>query len=215
MCNNSYPFVWKNGTHGYKIASENNIKIIEVAAQALGSKLNDRYAGTISNAGCFSLYPGKIITSMEGGLLVTNDEHTYDMALNVRNHDMVKGYDTETFGLNLRMTEIAAAIARVQFDRLDNFILERSKNARLLTKLLENTNSSTLVLRKGEESNWSLYTITLDDPPKGTRCIGKDRNQSSSLLSNSSAPPTVLRIQNEITCHRLGLRACSLPACAS
>ena len=67
--------------------------------------------------GCFSLYPGKIITSGEGGLVVTDNEHVYNTTLKMRNHGMVKGYDTETFGLNLRMTEIAAAIGRVQFDR--------------------------------------------------------------------------------------------------
>ena len=78
--------------------------------------------------GCFSLYPGKIITSGEGGLVVTDNEHVYNTTLKMRNHGMVKGYDTETFGLNLRMTEIAAAIGRVQFDRLADFIHARNKN---------------------------------------------------------------------------------------
>ena len=50
--------------------------------------------------GCFSLYPGKIITSGEGGLVVTDNEHVYNTTLKMRNHGMVKGYDTETFGLN-------------------------------------------------------------------------------------------------------------------
>ena len=96
-----------------KIALENNVKIIEDAAQTLGSKLNDRHVGTISDAGGFSLYPGNLTRCYDLGILITNDEHTYDMALKVRNHGMIKGYDTETFGLNLRMTEIVSAMARI------------------------------------------------------------------------------------------------------
>ena len=119
------------------IALKNNLKIIEDAAQALGSKIGGKYAGMIADVGCFSLYPGKIITSGEGGLVVTDNEHVYNTTLKMRNHGMVKGYDTETFGLNLRMTEIAAAIGRVQFDRLADFIHARNKNAKLLTELLK------------------------------------------------------------------------------
>ena len=123
--------------------------------------------------GCFSLYPGKIITSGEGGLVVTDNEHVYNTTLKMRNHGMVKGYDTETFGLNLRMTEIAAAIGRVQFDRLADFIHARNKNAKLLTELLKNTHVKTPTLRKGEESNWSLYTITLDEREKALTALKK------------------------------------------
>ncbi|MDI1496091.1 MAG: pyridoxal-5'-phosphate-dependent protein [Cenarchaeum symbiont of Oopsacas minuta] len=154
-----------------KIASENNLKVIEDAAQALGSKLDGRYAGTIADAGCFSMYPGKIITSGEGGLLVTDDEETRDAILKIRNHGMVKGYDTETFGLNLRMPEIAAAIGRVQFGRLLEFIQARTKNAKLLTDLLNDTQINTPMLRDGEESNWSLYTVTLDEREKALKAL--------------------------------------------
>ncbi len=157
------------------IASENNLKIIEDAAQALGSKLNGKYAGTIADAGCFSLYPGKIITSGEGGLVVMDDERTYDAILKIRNHGMIKGYDTETFGLNLRMTEFAAAIGKVQFGKLGNFILARTKNAKLLTELLKDTRVNTPVLRKGEESNWGLYTVTLDERDKALAALNKAR----------------------------------------
>ena len=157
----------------YDIALKNNLKIIEDAAQALGSKMRGKYAGTIADVGCFSLYPGKIITSGEGGLVVTDNEHVYNTTLKMRNHGMVKGYDTETFGLNLRMTEIAAAIGRVQFDRLADFIHARNKNAKLLTELLKNTHVNTPTLRKGEESNWSLYTVTLDEREEALTTLKK------------------------------------------
>ena len=124
--------------------------------QALGSKMGEKYAGTIADVSCFSLYPGKIITSDEGGLVVTDNKHVYNTTLKMRNHGMVKGYDTETFGLNLRMTEIAVAIGRIQFDRLADFIHTCSKNAKFLTELLKSTHVNTPILRKGEESNWSL-----------------------------------------------------------
>ena len=78
----------------YDIALKNNLKIIEDAAQALGSKIGGKYAGTIADVGCFSLYPGKIITSGEGGLVVTDNEDVYNTTLKMRNHGMVKGYFT-------------------------------------------------------------------------------------------------------------------------
>ena len=69
------------------IALKNNLKIIEDAAQALGSKIGGNMLESIADVGCFSLYPGKIITSSgEGGLVVTDNEHVYNTTLKMRNH---------------------------------------------------------------------------------------------------------------------------------
>ena len=78
----------------------------------------------------------------------------------IRNHGMVKGYDSKIFGLNLRLPEISAAIGKVQIKRLAKFIRTRRKNAKLLTSLLSDLGLQLPAERKGEERNYSLYTIT-------------------------------------------------------
>ena len=101
-----------------EIAKKNNIKIIEDAAQSLGSTFKNKHTGTFSDLGCYSLYPAKVMTSGEGGIIVTNNKSLYEKLLMVRNHGMVKGYDTRILGLNLRLPEISAAIGKEQINQL-------------------------------------------------------------------------------------------------
>jgi len=143
-----------------EIARKNSLAIVEDAAQSLGTTLNKKHTGTFFDLGCYSLYPGKVITSGEGGVVVTNSKKLYDKLLMIRNHGMVKGYDSKIFGLNLRLPEISAAIARVQIKRLAKFIEARRKNAKLLSSLLSDLDLQIPKERKGEKRNWSLYTIT-------------------------------------------------------
>ena len=143
-----------------EIARKNNLAIVEDAAQSLGTTLNKRHTGTFFDLGCYSFYPGKVITSGEGGIVSTNSKQLYDKLLMIRNHGMIKGYDSKIFGLNLRLPEISAAIAKVQIKRLAKFIDIRRKNANLLSSLLSDLDIQIPTERKGESRNWSLYTIT-------------------------------------------------------
>ena len=110
--------------------------------------------------GCFSLYPAKVITAGEGGLVVTDSRKLYDELRMARNHGMVRGYDSESFGLNLRMPEISAAIAKVQMGRLPSFLEKRRANAKALSRLLEGADVTLPEQRAHEEVNWYLYTIS-------------------------------------------------------
>lgn len=133
------------------IAKEKGIYIIEDAAQALGSKLNGKYAGTLGNIGIFSFNLGKHLTCGEGGMIVTND---YELSMRCRlimNHAeaVMHGVmqDTATiptmekfkklFGFNLRMTEIGAAIIRVQLRKMDDLINQRILNVDYLIDKLK------------------------------------------------------------------------------
>ena len=84
----------------------------------------------------------------------------------IRNHGMVHGYDTKTFGLNLRLPEINAAIAAVQIKKLPNFLKSRKKNAKLLSKLLSDSKVILPYQRKDENVNWYLYTIATEKRDK-------------------------------------------------
>ena len=110
-----------------EIAKKFNIPIIEDSAQSLGSTFKGKHTGTFFEMGCFSMYPAKVMTAGEGGFIVTNNKKFRDKLLMIRNHGMVKGYDTKIFGLNLRLPEINAAIATVQMKKLPNFLKTRQK----------------------------------------------------------------------------------------
>ncbi len=145
-----------------RIADENGLTVIEDAAQSMGSTYRKRQSGTFGELGCFSLYPAKVVTAGEGGLVVTDSRELYDKLRMVRNHGMIRGYDSETFGLNLRMPEINAAIAKVQMKRLPSFLERRRANARALSGMLADSGVCIPEQREHEEVNWYLYTISTE-----------------------------------------------------
>ena len=143
-----------------RIADERGLGVIEDAAQSMGSTYRKRQSGTFGDMGCFSLYPAKVVTAGEGGLVVTDNKELYDGLRMVRNHGMIHGYDSRAFGLNLRMPEVNAAIAKVQMRRLPSFLGRRRANARALSDMLEGMDITLPEQRAHEEVNWYLYTIS-------------------------------------------------------
>jgi dTDP-4-amino-4,6-dideoxygalactose transaminase len=142
-----------------EIAKKKNVKIIEDASQSLGSKLKGKHSGTFSHLGCFSLYGGKIITSGEGGAIVTDDKKLFEKLKQIRNHGLSKNNLITTLGLNFRLSEINAAIAKIQMKKLPSFLKQRKNNAKILTELLQNCDVVLPKQRKHETLNWYLYTI--------------------------------------------------------
>ncbi|MCS5530643.1 MAG: DegT/DnrJ/EryC1/StrS family aminotransferase, partial [Candidatus Nitrosopelagicus sp.] len=154
-----------------EISKKKNIKIIEDASQSLGSKLKGKHSGTFSHLGCFSLYAGKVITSGEGGAIVTDDKKLFEKLRQIRNHGLAKNNLTTRLGLNLRLSEISAAIAKIQMKKLPRLISQRKKNAQTLTMNLQPYAAplSDLILpreRKNEVRNWYLYTIAIKQRDK-------------------------------------------------
>lgn len=156
-----------------EIAKKHKLHIIEDAAQSLGSTLRGKHTGTFSELGCYSLYPTKVMTSGEGGLIATNNKKLYEKLLLIRNHGMLHSYDTRIFGLNLRLPEISAAIAKIQIKKLPKFLFQRRKNAKILTELISDLSIKIPQERKNEKVNWYLYTIAI-----------KKRNNVMSKLNN-------------------------------
>ena len=149
-----------------EIAKKKHIKIIEDASQSLGSKLSTKHSGTFSHLGCFSMYAGKVITSGEGGAVVTDDKKLFEKLKQIRNHGLAKNNLTTTLGLNFRLSEIGAAIAKIQMKKLPRLLSERKKNAQILTELLKNDDIVLPVQRKNETVNWYLYTIAIKNRNK-------------------------------------------------
>jgi len=113
--------------------------VIEDAAHAPGAELNGRRAGTIADAGCFSFYPTKIITTGEGGMLVTDREDIAGVvrSLQHRGRDLQKAEEQYLIpGRNNRFTEIAAAMGLSQLRCLPEFLEQRRRVAAVYDELL-------------------------------------------------------------------------------
>lgn len=119
------------------IAEEHNLFVIEDAAQAHGARWDGQPVGLLGDAACFSFYPTKNMTSGEGGMILFQDTSHERMARLLRNQGMERRYDNEVVGFNLRMTDIHAAIGRVQLRRLPNWNVARIENAAQLTERIE------------------------------------------------------------------------------
>ena len=121
-----------------EIANEYNLKVIEDCAQAHGAKYKDQYVGTIGDIGVFSMNVNKTIQSGEGGICVTKDKDLHYRLALIRNHGeaVVEAaeYDdiTNIAGFNYRMTELQAAVCRVQLNKIDELTSERLKLVRQL-----------------------------------------------------------------------------------
>jgi perosamine synthetase len=114
------------------LAQENGIQIIEDAAQSHIASFNGRNAGEWGVTACFSFYPTKNMTSGEGGMVVTPDEKIARMLRLLRNQGMEQRYKNEVIGFNTRMTDIHAAIGRVQLRKLPAWTKQRQANATFL-----------------------------------------------------------------------------------
>jgi dTDP-4-amino-4,6-dideoxygalactose transaminase len=116
-----------------KIAEENDLWIIEDAAQAHGAQYQDQMVGSLGDIACFSFYPTKNMTTGEGGMITTDSDELADLARMLRSHGESERYRHTVLGYNFRMTDIAAAIGLVQLKRLDGFTKSRIENAEYLT----------------------------------------------------------------------------------
>ena len=111
------------------LAAEHGLELYEDAAQAHGASLDGRKVGTWGRFAMFSLYPTKNMTSGEGGMVSCADEEVARMVRLLRNQGMERQYANEVVGLNVRMTDIHAAIGRVQLGKLPAWTAQRQANA--------------------------------------------------------------------------------------
>lgn len=103
--------------------------VVEDAACAIGSRFEDRPCGSFGRASCLSFHPRKVLTTGEGGMVLTDDDELADRLRRLRNHGQVSvGVFAEAAG-NHRMTEIAAVLGSGQLERLDAIVAARVRIA--------------------------------------------------------------------------------------
>ncbi len=145
-----------------EIADKHSIPVIEDAAESLGAEYKGKQTGSLSHAGCFSLYATKVVTSGEGGAVSTNDGAFADKLRLVRNHGMLHGYDSRHLGFNYRLTEMSAAIGAVQMHRLGGFLKARKRNAEYLNERVSKLPGVEFTQDAGDRSHvFYLYTLAL------------------------------------------------------
>jgi dTDP-4-amino-4,6-dideoxygalactose transaminase len=167
------------------LAEKHSLNVIEDACQSLGSSYKKKQTGTFGALGCFSMYASKVLTAGEGGAVATDSDDLADKLKMIRNHGMVEGQDTRMLGLNLRLPELSAAVAKVQMQKLDNMLEIRRRNAELLTKLLFDSSKKYDVKLPEETAdkkfNWYLYTVALSS----------ERDQIKNTLVQNNVGATV------------------------
>jgi dTDP-4-amino-4,6-dideoxygalactose transaminase len=165
-----------------ELAEKRSVNVIEDACQSLGSTYYNKQTGTLGIMGCFSFYASKVLTSGEGGAVVTNDDSVAEKIKMIRNHGMVEGYDTRIFGLNLRLPELSAAIAKTQMIRLRSMLDLRRRNAETLTRLIfKFADDNGIVIpteSQNKRFNWYLYTIAF------TKDNVRDKVQKKMVLND-------------------------------
>jgi len=111
------------------IADRHDAALVEDCAQAHGATYRGDPVGSLGDAGCFSFYPTKNMTTGEGGMVVTDDDDLADRLWSFIDHGRGPDGDYERVGHNFRMTDICAAIGRVQLSKLDDFVAARRDHA--------------------------------------------------------------------------------------
>lgn len=145
------------------IAKEHGLAIYEDAAQAHGASWRGRPVGTLGDFAMFSLYPTKNMTSGEGGMVTCVDEPLARKVRLLRNQGMEKQYENEVVGFNTRMTDIHAAIGRVQLTKVDAWTAKRQANAAALDAGLSTiAGVRTPKIRPEAVHVYHQYTIRLD-----------------------------------------------------
>jgi len=127
-----------------KIAKENNLLLIEDACHAIGCHYNKKHMGNFSDVSVFSFSTPKIITTGQGGMIITNNKKTYDRCMELKDFGRSKGkksnmmtsFEHNSIGYNFKFTEFQAAVGIAQMKKLGKRVLKKKKMFKLYRELL-------------------------------------------------------------------------------
>jgi dTDP-4-amino-4,6-dideoxygalactose transaminase len=158
-----------------KIAKKHKLIIIEDAATAIGASYKGKKIGNIGDMTCFSFHPIKNMSTGDGGMVTTNNQSYAERLMLLRLHGMSKEawkrhtaagswkYDIVEPGFKYNMTDIQAALGRVQLKRLDGFVKTRKQYAKIFDRELAKIPEITIpVHSENSGTAYNLYTIKID-----------------------------------------------------
>ncbi len=170
-----------------QIAEENNILMIDDAAESLGSKINGKPIGSFGHSAMFSFCQNKVLATGEGGIIVTDSQEIYEKAKLIRSHgriEEVQDYFSHTgdndyiqIGYNYRMPTIIAALGLAQLEKMSKIIELRRTHAYYLNQRLSEIKGIQIPLElPGHYSVYQMYTLKLENK--------KMRDQLQMYLAN-------------------------------
>ncbi|MBI2625287.1 MAG: UDP-4-amino-4,6-dideoxy-N-acetyl-beta-L-altrosamine transaminase [Candidatus Nealsonbacteria bacterium] len=153
-----------------KTARKHSLLVIEDASHALGAEYKRRRVGALADLTVFSFHPVKLITSGEGGAVLTDRKDFYEKMKTLRNHGIVKRpekggwyYEIESPGFNYRITDIQSALAVSQMKNLEKFLRRRREIANFYNKAFGSVKELTLPVQKSyAKSAWHIYPVRLN-----------------------------------------------------
>lgn len=150
-----------------ELAQAYDIKIIEDAAEMHGQSYKGRPCGSFGDISTFSFYTNKLVTTGEGGMIVTNDDAIADRCRSLRNlcFQSSKRFVHEELGWNMRMTNLQASLGLAQIERLEEFINRKRNIGRRYDELLSNTPGIKIPLQKTDyaENIYWIYGLMLKE----------------------------------------------------
>jgi dTDP-4-amino-4,6-dideoxygalactose transaminase len=154
------------------LADEHGLQLFEDAAQAHGASLDGTPVGAFGTFAMFSLYPTKNMTSGEGGMVSAANDHVERQLRLYRNQGMERQYENEVVGFNNRMTDIHAAIGRVQLTKVDAWTKTRQENAAFLSENLAGVTPPPIA--DGAVHVFHQYTVRVPEDRDGLAAALKD-----------------------------------------
>ena len=157
------------------LAEEHTILLIEDAAESPGSKVDNQMVGDFGDAAMFSFCQNKVITTGEGGVIVTDSKEIYEKLKLIRSHGRVESTDTDYFstteeldyidiGYNFRMPTMSAALGLSQLKKIDEIIKMRRKKAKLYHEALQDISEIKLPTElQNQKHVYQMYTIKLEN----------------------------------------------------
>lgn len=164
-----------------RIAKKHQLIVLEDAAEAHGAKYKGKLVGSIGDMSAFSFYANKIITTGEGGMVVTNDDRLADRARSLKDlaHSKSKRFIHAELGYNYRLTSMQAALGLGQLRHVEEFLSIKRHMAKLYTQHLRGIPGLTLpVSRDWAEHVYWMYAIRVDEAEFG---MSKDELRSKLL----------------------------------
>jgi perosamine synthetase len=144
-----------------EICDDDNLFLIEDCAQAHGAEYKGKKVGSMGDAGCFSFYPTKNMTTGEGGMITTDSENLANKTRKIINHGQTEKYLHTDLGYNMRMTDISAAIGRVQLSKIDRMNNIRKRNADYYDKNLNIKGVQTPFQNPDSTHVYHMYAIKI------------------------------------------------------
>lgn len=146
-----------------RIAEKYDLQVFEDCAQSHGAAINGKQVGTFGRWGSFSFYPTKNMTSLEGGMVTTTDAELARRVRLLRNQGMERQYANELVGLNNRLTDVGAAVGRVQLTKVESWTETRRAHAEVLNAGLGQIDGVvTPFVPEGYRHVYHQYTIRLE-----------------------------------------------------